>query len=484
MTSHLERAFEACWSAMLQGETLETCLSRYSDLSHTLRPMLQAAQGAHAHWDSAVPGSAITRSRTRVLSRAAELRRRLAPRRRPSPLPRMAFVGAALFLLFIFGGAGLVAASAETLPGDDLYPIKLAVEQVQLRTALSTSTRLSLASSFEMRRIEEIKRLLLLHRVAPVQFDGRLDQISGDLYTVEGVPVMASPATQLASDLRPGDFVSVAGDTHSAGWVLAASILRAGQQFVGVVDAMGAENWTVSGSSVRLAPDSQIDSGIALGDRVTVQLHSEDGRMVAASIHLLERGSSGPAPVTPGEIPPAAVTSAVPSSTHMPSSEDGAGTPTKAPAPETISFAGMVQSKSQAEWTIDGHTVSVTAQTQIEGSIQTGDTVDVSAERMADGSLRAQKISLVQSNWDGGGDSGESYEFTGRVESISSAQWVIAGRVVLIDSHTDIEGSPEVGDRVQVKVFTKADGSLQAEKIENQDSGSGGEGSSTPSHDD
>jgi hypothetical protein len=35
-----------------------------------------------------------------------------------------------------------------------------------------------------------------------------------------------------------------------------------------------------------------------------------------------------------------------------------------------------------------------------------------------------------------------------------------------------------------VKVFTKADGSLQAEKIENQDSGSGGEGSSTPSHDD
>ena len=59
-----------------------------------------------------------------------------------------------------------------------------------------------------------------------------------------------------------------------------------------------------------------------------------------------------------------------------------------------------------------------------------------------------------------------------------------AGRTVEIDSKTDIEGAPEVGDRAQVKAVTNSDGHLLALKIEKKDSGSEGESSSTPESDD
>jgi hypothetical protein len=70
---------------------------------------------------------------------------------------------------------------------------------------------------------------------------------------------------------------------------------------------------------------------------------------------------------------------------------------------------------------------------------------------------------------DDGDDEGEDVEFEGTVNSISSSVWVIGGQPVQIDSDTDIEDDPQVGDTVKVKAVQLSDGTLVAEKIEKED---------------
>lgn len=482
MTTPLERAFEASWSAMMKGDSLQMCLDRYPGLSEELRPLLVAALQAHELWDAIPTTSHGSRSRARVLSRAAALRQTSAKGMR---LPRALALGMAVLLVVVFSGAGLAGASAQSLPGENLYPIKLAIEHVRLDLSLDPTTQASLAAAFEQRRVDEVKQLLLMGRVVRVQFDGRLDALSGDLYTISGVPVQVTADTQRAQDLRPGDYVTVSGVTHSGGWVLAASLRLAGQQFVGTVDTIGDGAWTVSGREIHLSPETKIEPGIGLGDSVAVQLHSQAGVTLAVSIHLVQRATPTPSlmPPEPTATPKTTPTEAAPSQEI----EDEHATETpEVEAPESVTFSGSVTSKSSGEWIIDGRLVAITAQTELDGGITVGDKVEVRAIPMPDGSYRAERIRKLESSDDGGGseEGGQSVEFTGRVESIGSHQWMIDGRAVQIDSHTEIEGSPRVGDKVQVKAFTKSNGGLLASKIEKQDSGSDGEGSSTPSNDD
>jgi hypothetical protein len=60
----------------------------------------------------------------------------------------------------------------------------------------------------------------------------------------------------------------------------------------------------------------------------------------------------------------------------------------------------------------------------------------------------------------------EEIEFTGQVEAISTDSWTVAGRTLSISSQTEIEGSIEVGDLVEVHAYETGDGMLAAREIE------------------
>jgi len=101
---------------------------------------------------------------------------------------RLSLQGAwlSLFLAVLFSLGQLMAAAAMALPGDPLYPFKLAREELQLWVAFSPAAKAHLHSEFARQRLLEIQALVLENRYeylpATVQRFGRhvsraLDQL-------------------------------------------------------------------------------------------------------------------------------------------------------------------------------------------------------------------------------------------------------------------------------------------------------------------
>ena len=158
-------------------------------------------------------------------------------------------------------------------------------------------------------------------------------------------------------------------------------------------------------------------------------------------------------------------------------------------------FYGTVESLPanglMGDWTVSGRTVHVDATTRIEqehGPVAVGAYVEVKGWLQADGSVNATKIEVKMPARDGGG--GSNYiKFYGTVESLPSGTWIgtwtVSGRTVHVDATTRIEqehGSVVVGAYVEVKGWTRADGSVNAVKIEVKASPGTGGGSDSSTY--
>ena len=123
------------------------------------------------------------------------------------------------------------------------------------------------------------------------------------------------------------------------------------------------------------------------------------------------------------------------------------------------------------DWRVSGRTVHVTGATRIEqehGQVAVGKNVDVEGTKRADGSVDAEEIEVTEAEGE------NEIEFTGIVESLPSTpgligDWRIGGRIVHVASATSIEnehGPVAVGVMVEVEGIQRADGSIDAIKIE------------------
>jgi hypothetical protein len=114
-------------------------------------------------------------------------------------------------------------------------------------------------------------------------------------------------------------------------------------------------------------------------------------------------------------------------------------------------------------WIIDGQKVLLDEDTVIENPdlAEVGAWAVVQALRQPNGSLLAQYITITR----GAEKPPQPIEFKGLVESFSDTVWVVAGRTVLINEDTVIEGTPQVGAVARVQALQQADGSLLATRI-------------------
>lgn len=221
--NNLYEALETCLQDIEQGADLESVLFRYPELADELRPILETAAGAR---DMSVPAPSadiVRRNRTRVLQHAVQMREaNVKPSRRGwlVPLRRVAVTLVVVTVLFM-SGTRLVGASSNTLPGDNLYPVKRTWEGLRLFFTFNQQAREALEIEHENERLYELDELFAEGRSAEVDFKGRVTSQTGNDWVVAGVRVLISSQTEIREQIAVGSAVRVRGLTQEDGTVLA-----------------------------------------------------------------------------------------------------------------------------------------------------------------------------------------------------------------------------------------------------------------------
>jgi len=467
MTDELIMALDECLTAIASGTTVEAAVARYPALADELRPMLEAAQAAGASSaPAAIPHAVQMSSRAGFLARAAELRAGASPASRRGFLQQLLTTrawatGLAVVLALVIGTYGVVSASAPSLPGDTLYGVKRTVEQVEMSLAPDPQTRAQLEEQFAARRVGETRALTAQKREAQVEFRGLVESITGEQWSVAGMTVIVANGTRVNGSPAPGVWVEVSGATQLDGTVRALAVTV-----------------ITGGETPTPAEPTASATGLPIATRTPAPTE--------------------PASPTPTESTSEAATAPLiaPASSTTPEPTAGAG--------GEFEFTGIVESIGVSVWRISGQTVTVTASTELRGSPQVGQTVEVKAIRDASGALVARRIEVKTSGTSGpsasntpsgggGGGSGpspsntpeptrtpepthtseptttqhaEEIEFEGTLQSISGDVWTVGGQAVTVTGSTEIKDNPQVGDTVRVRALQQPDGSLIAERIE------------------
>lgn len=221
MNTKLIGALELSLQVLEHGGTVEECLSRFPSLALDLRPLLESALSARSISLPTIPGNAVTRGRVRVLNRAAQLRQGLRPRAHYPRAWRLAAIPLVVLAFLFLTGNGLIAASANALPGDALYPFKRTVEDIRLRLAPNLNVKAGIQKEISTRRIDETEILLSEQHVEPVDFEGQVSEQLPDGWLIAGIPVRVTLQTEVEGTLAIGAQVEVRGLTQSDGSVLA-----------------------------------------------------------------------------------------------------------------------------------------------------------------------------------------------------------------------------------------------------------------------
>ena len=225
-------------------------------------------------------------------------------------------------------------------------------------------------------------------------------------------------------------------------------------------------DWRVGGRTVHVAATTRIeqeDGRVAVGATVKVEGTRRSDNSVDAQEVEVRSGPGG-------------------------GDDDGDGDDDSG-APE---FKGTIQSLPGTagfigDWRVGGRTIHVSASTRIEtedGPVAVGAFVEIKGVVRTDGSMDATKIEVKSKV---GGDDGRD-ELKGAIESLPAGpgfagDWRVSGRIVHVTAATILDqehGAFVIGALVEVKGTMRADGSIDATRIEAQSGpgGSTGEGQS------
>lgn len=210
-------------------------------------------------------------------------------------------------------------------------------------------------------------------------------------------------------------------------------------------------DWKVSGKTVHVSAGTRIeqeDGAVSVGAIVKVEGSARaDGSVDATKIEVTESGHSGSG-----------------------GSDDGS----------EAEFMGTVESLPGGpgligDWKVSGQIVHVTSSTRIEqehAAVAVGVMVKVEGTKRSDGSVDASEIETEGA--EAGTEPEPEMKLTGTIESLPSTtgfigDWTVGGKTVHVSATTRIEtedGPVMVGAMVEIEGTTRADGSIDAAKIE------------------
>ncbi|OGN73611.1 MAG: hypothetical protein A2X24_12735 [Chloroflexi bacterium GWB2_54_36] len=309
-------------------------------------------------------------------------------------------------------------------------------------------------------------------KLGVVELKGTVDSIQADSYTVSGLTFRFDTLTIISGAPVVGDSVEVKAlllpdlTRYALKIELQDEVVTTPSfEFHGLVEAMAADMWTVSGEQVQVTVDTVIDADIAAGALVEVKGEVVGGLMVADSIELKEN--------MPGAVG------------------------------VEVEIFGTIESITGTVYVVGGKTVNTDAATEITGVLAVGSFVKVHASLNADGTFQAREIELMTEPAAEPGDDDDQGEdqddqddqdedmdedevkLTGVLESMTAGIWVVDGVSFVVDLSTKIEGDIQVGDIVKIKGHVQSDGTtVLAHKIELEDDASTGSDDDSEDSDD
>ena len=171
MNSTLDWVFDECLSRVQTGdETIKDCVQAHPDLKDVLGPLLALARRANETLAPEKPDAQFVRNaKLRILNRVkASATSISSANHQPKRARRIDFrrrrwstvIAGVVIAAMLFGsGIGMKQASASALPGDYLYPVKRAGEEIQLALSFTAEGDIALLYEFAESRLDEAQSL-------------------------------------------------------------------------------------------------------------------------------------------------------------------------------------------------------------------------------------------------------------------------------------------------------------------------------------
>lgn len=171
MNRKLDWVIDECLTRVQAGdETVQSCVQAYPELKDVLEPLLALALRVNETLAPEKPDAQFVRNaKIRILNRVKALTTSISSEK---PQPRRArriyfhrrrwstVIAGVVIAAMLFGsGIGLKQASASALPGDTLYPVKRAGEEIQLALSFTANGDIALLYEFADYRLEEAQTL-------------------------------------------------------------------------------------------------------------------------------------------------------------------------------------------------------------------------------------------------------------------------------------------------------------------------------------
>ncbi len=528
-----EEAFSEAVELLRTGESIDAFVKEHPEQASELAPLLDTVASVRAERVvPARPPEIAAASRERFM--AAVQRTVVAPSRKPLGFAagmaagwsalfgtfagprRTSYVMAALLavvLLFGLSSTGVITAAASALPGEPLYQVKLANEQVQLFLARDESARQAVERAIADRRMQEAQTITQLRRpVTSMTIDGQLEAMSDAEWQVAGLKIGITPQTRISGEPKVGAQVSGTVQAPGDGTLIALELNVQSTQRQGAAPA-ATDTPTPTATS---QPPTPTSTPTATQPPATPT--NELPAIILATETLAPTGT--PLPTSTATSAPTATRTRTPTPAPGPSStplrptpeigrklgtvaqidgylwtikevdtilrvlvgantewvnnpklgdrveaifviKDGVILATKiektagpdAP-PESMDFSGLIQKLDGEWWTVRGISFRVSSATEIEGDPGIDRFAEVHAERRAGEDIWAKRIKVK---------SLPEYEFTGAIEVVGRDSIIVRGVTVSIDNRTQYFGDPPMAGRLaEVQAMQFADGRLMA----------------------
>lgn len=474
--------FAECADMILSGASLAACLERFPENAARLEPMLASVCGVRQ--SRAVPARApdvserakaafteqavqVQRSRAAAVAAAAAIPwwQKVftifqppafgAPSARPVPL------FAILLILFISGIviSGSVTLAADALPGDRLYGVKTATENVRLFLALDEGTKSELRREFGQRRIDEAQAVVERRRpVDNLRLQGTIESFDAQQWRVSGLPISLDATSQVEG-------------TPAIGAAVEGSVRAPGDGRLLLIYAV-----------VRPPPASQVRR-ITVDPTAVATSTAEPTNTPTLTVVATPTGTPRPlllpgqTPVEPTDEPTARPTltptftrtptrtptrTLTPTPTRTPTLTPTATWTLRPPRPTQVPsrIIGVVDKISGNVWTIGGIPVETNAATAIDPKAVVGAKVEATVwERPGMMPLAISIKALVEVA------TPEPQNFQGYIEAINRPWWTIGGRSVKEAEGARVDQGLKVGDRVSVQALKQPNGELWATSI-------------------